>query len=366
MHYIHTGSTMLNLGLTGRTTGGWPLGRSSNVVGDKSTGKTLLAIEAASMFLGAPPKGIDYPHVLYLEGEAAFDLDYAAALGLPVDQVTLEALTTIEQLYTKLENVCKIKARSHGNLVIVDSLDSIDAQAELTKNLDDGTYDMGKQKQLGRIFRRLVKPMADSNTHLMIISQIRHNITNMPFSPKWRRSGGKALDFYCSHIVWLHEIKKLKAEATSWVYGVNINAKINKNKVAPPFREVLFPLLFTFGIDDVTSLINFLSGTEVPLDLKIVKQSGGYYCLPGSDEKFKLIDLISVIENDSEIYLSLVNNAQMVWAFFEEEIRVRRRSKVELLTGQVTSGSDLEIKVQDQDTSDQPAQRRGFAAPGAV
>lgn len=363
MHCIHSGSTMLNLGLTGMSTGGWPLGRSSNIVGDKSTGKTLLAIEAATMFLGAPPKGIDHPHVLYLEGEAAFDLDYAAALGLPVDQVTLRPLDTIEQLYIELEGVCKVKAKSHGNLVIVDSLDSIDAEAELAKSLDEGTYDMGKQKQLGKIFRRLVKPMADSNTHLMIISQIRHNITTLPFSPKWRRSGGKALDFYCSHIVWLHEIKKLKTKKTSWVYGVNINAKINKNKMAPPFREVLFPLLFTFGIDDVVSLINFLSGPEVPLNSRITK-SDGFHCLPGDDEKFKLTDLISIIEGDSEIYLSLVDTAQIVWAFFEDAIKVRRRSKVELLTGQVTGGSDLEVEVPDQDTSDRPIQRTGFKAPG--
>lgn len=349
---------MLNLGLTGKSTGGWPLGRSSNIVGDKSTGKTLLAIEAASMFLGAPPNGIDYPHVLYLEGEAAFDIDYAAALGLPVDQVILRPLSTIEQLYIELEGVCKVKAKSHGNLVIVDSLDSIDAEAELTKKLAEGTYDMGKQKQLGKIFRRLVKPMAESNTHLMIISQIRHNITTLPFSPKWRRSGGKALDFYCSHIVWLHEIKKLKSDATSWVYGVNINGKINKNKVAPPFREVMFPLLFTFGIDDVVSLINFLSGSEVPVNLRIVKQAGGYYSLPGDDEKFRLIDLISIIEGDSEVYLSLVNNAEMVWTFFEDAIRVHRRSKVELLTGQVTSGSVQEVP-------DRPIQRHGFTVPGA-
>lgn len=358
MQCIHSGSTMLNLALTGMPTAGWPLGRSSNIVGDKSTGKTLLAIEAASMFLGAPPKGIDYPHVRYLEGEEAFDPDYAAALGLPVEQVTLKPLNTIEQLYTELEDVCKVKAKSHGNLVIVDSLDSIDAQAELEKSLDEGTYDMGKQKQLGKIFRRLVKPMADSNTHLMIISQIRHNITTMPFSPKWRRSGGKALDFYCTHIVWLHEVKKLKSKATSLVYGVNINAKVNKNKVGPPFREATFPLLFTFGIDDVISLINFLSGTEVPMDFRIVKQSGGYYSLPGDDEKFTLVNLISVIESDSEIYLSLVANAQMVWTFFEEAIKVHRRSKVELLTGQVSSEPD-------QGAPEQPVQRHGFEAPGA-
>lgn len=343
MKFIHSGSTALNLALTGKPLGAWPLGRSSNIIGDKSTGKTLLAIEAASMFIGAPPPEILYPHVHYLEGEAAFDPAYAESLGLPVDQVELRSLVTIEELYTYISEVCIVKAKAHGHLVIVDSLDSIEAAAELAKDLSEGTYDMTKQKQLSKMFRRLVQPMADANVHLMIISQIRHNITTMPFSPKWRRSGGKALDFYCSHIVWLHEVKKLKDSSTNWVYGVNIKAKVGKNKISPPFREVTFPILFTFGIDDTTSLIHFLAGTDVPTAYRITK-SGGYYYLPGSDERFRLVDLISTIENDSTSYMQVVDMAYKTWCFFEEQIRITRRSKIDLLQGKVQAAEKVTIK----------------------
>lgn len=343
MQFIHSGSTMLNLALTGKPLGAWPLGRSSNIIGDKSTGKTLLAIEAASMFIGAPPAGIQYPHVHYLEGEAAFDPAYAESLGMPVEQIELHSLVTIEDLYTYISEVCKVRAKAHGHLVIVDSLDSIDAAAELAKDLSEGTYDMAKQKQLSKMFRRLVQPMADANVHLMVISQIRHNITTMPFSPKWRRSGGKALDFYCSHIIWLHELKKLKDSSTGWIYGVNINAKVGKNKISLPFREAAFPILFTYGIDDITSLVHFLTGADVPVAYRITK-SGGYYYLPGGEEKFRIKDLISTIESDSASYKQVVDMAYKTWCFFEEQIRITRRSKVDLLQGKVQVAEKVTIK----------------------
>lgn len=341
MQCIHSGSTILNLALTGKPRNGWPLGRSSNIIGDKSTGKTLLAIEAANMFLGFPPEGIKFPHVTYIEGEEAFDKAYAAALGMPVDKVELKSLETIEQVYAEIQEVCKVKAKSHGHLVIIDSLDSLEAQAEMDKELTEGTYDTAKQKQLGKLFRRLVKPMSEAKVHLMIISQIRYNITAMPFCPKWRRAGGKALDFYCSHIVWLHELKKLKDQSSNWPYGVNIEAKVTKNKVCLPFRQATFPILFTFGIDDVTSLLNFLSGADIPEDYKVRHLGGGYYALPGDNEKFRLVDLITMIEDDPSIYTNLVNIAHSVWKYFEELVRVNRRSKIELLLNQTLTAEEL-------------------------
>ncbi len=201
---------MLNLALTGHPFRAWPLGRMSNVIGDKSTGKTLVAIEAAGMFLARPPAGITKPEVHYVEGEAAFDLEYARHLQMPVDDIKFDEMDTIEAFFKKLQSICKTRDPKRGALVILDSVDSLTTQGELDTDIDEGSYGTQKSRKIGETFRKLTREIKAANVHLMLISQIRENISSLPFAPKWRRNGGKALDFYASHIVWLHERTKYK------------------------------------------------------------------------------------------------------------------------------------------------------------
>ena len=227
--FIHSGSTLLNCVLGG----GWPLGRMSNIVGDASTGKSLLCIEAAANFHHQFPNG----KIIYLEAEAAFDESYAEALGMPVASVNFvgEDLEdfTVESWFEHLtETIEALSKEDVPCLYIVDSLDALSDRAEKGREIDKGSYGASKPKVIGQLFRRLTKEIEKSKIHLMIVSQVRDNIGVM-FGDRHYRTGGKAMDFYASQILWLAQIKKLDKtiKKQKRVYGVQIKAKCKKNKI---------------------------------------------------------------------------------------------------------------------------------------
>src|SRR5487761_2481019 len=142
LKFVSTGCALLDEVLGG----GYVLGRVVNLVGDKSTGKTLLAIEASANFLKRYPKGI----VRYAEAEAAFDNDYAAALGLPVERVEFaDTIFTVEDFFEALEKMLDA-LKDNPCLYILDSLDALSDRAELERDIDAGTYGGNKPKQIGQ------------------------------------------------------------------------------------------------------------------------------------------------------------------------------------------------------------------------
>ncbi len=260
IEFIKSGCTLLDCVLGG----GYPLGRVVNIVGDRSSGKTLLAIEAFANFANQYPDG----KMFYHEAEAAFDIDYAEALGMPVDAVTFIEDDTVEAFFTNLENIIKEFGNSETQvLYVLDSLDALTDEAEKERKINDGSYAMTKQKKMSEIFRRLIGDIKHTNICLFIISQVRDNI-GVAFGEKFKRSGGKALDFYASQVLWLSETQKIKktVKGIERPYGVNIKAKCKKNKISLPYRECEFPILFGYGIDDYTANINFLSKVKGSFD----------------------------------------------------------------------------------------------------
>lgn len=236
--------------------GGYVLGRMANIVGDKSSGKTLLAIEACANFIRDYPKG----HVRYAEAEAAFDKDYAEALGMPVKSVEFaKNIFTVEDFFEDIEKVCKESSKNKPILYVLDSLDALSDRAEKDRKIDEGTYNLTKQKKLGELFRRKIQDIETSNICLIIISQIRDKI-GVTFGETKMRAGGKAMDFYASQVVWLSEVQKLKKtiDKVDRVTGIQVRAKCKKNKIGLPFRECDFPLLFGYGVDDLTANVEWL------------------------------------------------------------------------------------------------------------
>lgn len=259
LEFVPTGCTLLDAVLGG----GWPLGRVSNVVGDKSTGKTLLAIEASNSFAKTYPTG----RIRYAESEAAFDTDYAASLGMPVERVSLTdnddiEFLTVEDFFKDLTNFVDSLGPDEPGLYILDTLDALSDAGELAEKIDDwgkGTYGTAKAKQMGKLFRMCVRKVKNKRCHLMIISQERDNIGVM-FGKRSTRSGGRALDFYASQVLWLAkrgEIKQTISKIERTI-GVEIRAKTEKNKIALPFRTMDFVIRFNFGIDDLTTSLDWL------------------------------------------------------------------------------------------------------------
>lgn len=255
LDFISSGSTLFNLALGG----GWAEDRIANIVGDKSTGKTLLCIEATANFAMKYKRG----NIRYREAESAFDKSYAQALGMPIDRIDFgtKKIETVEDLFEDLTKICE-KAKQK-ELVVVDSLDALSDRSEMEREIDEGSYGANKAKKMSELFRRLTQTMADKHVTLIIVSQVRDKIGAM-FGAKYTRTGGRALDFYASQVVMLAHIGRINItrRGIKRVTGVKVLAKLDKNKISLPFREAEFPIHFGYGVDDAQSCVNWLKLTK--------------------------------------------------------------------------------------------------------
>lgn len=253
VEFFHSGCAILDCVLGG----GWAEGRIINIVGDSGVAKTGLAMEACSNFLRKYPQASVY----YNETEAAFDMQYAHALGMPTDRVTfISECYTVEELFSDMEARLEEQQKSSTPaLYVVDSLDALSDEAEQSRKIDDGTYGAAKAKKLSELFRRLNARLAKANFTVIIVSQVRDNI-GVSFGEKHKRSGGKALQFYCSQVLWLANIGKEEKviRGVKRPVAIKVRAKCKKNKVGLPFRECDFEYVFGYGIHDVKSDLAWL------------------------------------------------------------------------------------------------------------
>ena len=306
--FIKTGSTVLDMALGG----GYPIGRMVNIVGDKSTGKTLLAIEAAANFAAKYPDG----EIWYNEVEAAFDKEYAEALGMPIDRVEfVEDCYTVEDFYKDINKTSK-RDNEYPGLYILDSLDALSDDAELARDFSDKTMGMNKPKKTNELFRRLNQKISKANITLIIISQTRDKIDAMAFGKKWVRGGGRGMDFYATHVIYLAHIKAhtRTIKNVKRVTGIQIRAKIDKNKIAFPQREAEFPILFGYGVDDVKSCCEWL------VSIKQFKVTCGF-----PNEKKGVTAYINYIEEFSDkkykkAVVKLRKSVRKLWMEIENEL----------------------------------------------
>ncbi len=240
--------------------GGYALGRIANIIGDKSTAKTALATEAVINFLQRYDDGA----AAYIDVEEAFDESYSREMGMPVEDVDFgdpdNRVSTVEDLYRNLNDfLTERKNDDRPGIYVVDSLDALSDEASLNRDISDGSYDMTKQKQLGKLFHDFIRRIGKQRVLLIIVSQVRENI-GVKFGEKYRRSGGKALDFYASQFLWLHHkgiVKKIRKKVER-ATGIKVIAKCKKNKVGLPFRQCEFEFLFGYGINDVGANLAWL------------------------------------------------------------------------------------------------------------
>jgi recombination protein RecA len=267
--FISSGCAILDCVLGG----GYPLGRITNIVGDKSTSKTGLATEALINFMRQYPDG----KATYRDTEAAFDLEYAAAMGLNRAKVDFgdseQPITTIEAFMREFDTFLaeRIKTKTPG-MYVIDSLDALSDEDEMERDIGKGTYGVAKAKSLSIFFRTTGYKIEQSKVLLLVISQVRDNIGAM-FGEKYKRSGGHALDHHCSQIAWLSHIKTLKKtiNKVERPYGIQVRCKLKKNKVGLPLREADFCFRFGFGIEDVEASVNWLQEVDRLKDANIGK-----------------------------------------------------------------------------------------------
>lgn len=333
--FFNTGLTTLNLAASQSARRGWARGRVINLVGDGSSGKTLLTLEAfANAFHQFKKQGElpskNFPKVTKLilvfnniEGVMDFPVEemYGQDFVDAVEWIQSETCEAFGRDYLR-----RVKALKSGECLMyaADSLDAMVAQAQLDrieKSVDkdkeeDSSYGTEKAKYFsGGFFNSMCSYMENKDATIFCISQLRENI-GVKFGEKYKRTGGKALDFYTHQVVWLREVEKLSRifRTQKRVYGVRVHAKFKRSKVAKPFREAHFCILFDYGADDIGCCVDYLFG---PKDKKI----------EWDGETYNRAELISMIENDKEQYEMLVDAVEKDWHEIEEEIKPKRKER---------------------------------------
>jgi recombination protein RecA len=256
---IPTGSIALDVALG---IGGLPRGRIIEIYGPESSGKTTLTLHAIANVQKAG--GI----AAFIDAEHALDPEYAQKLGVDIDQLLVSQPDTGEQA---LEIADMLVRSGSIDLVVIDSVAALVPRAEIEGEMGDSHVGL-QARLMSQALRKLTGGLNSTQTSMIFINQLREKIGVFFGSPE-TTSGGKALKFYASVRLDIRRIETLK-DGTEAV-GNRTRVKVVKNKMAPPFKQAEFDILYGVGISREGSLIDF--GVEH----EIVRKSGAWYTYEG-------------------------------------------------------------------------------------
>jgi recombination protein RecA len=242
--------------------GGIPRGRVTEIYGPESSGKTTLCLHvvANAQKMGGVAAFIDAEHAL--------DTEYARKLGVDIDNLLISQPDTGEQAL----EICEILVRSGAvDIVVIDSVAALVPKAEIEGDMGDSHVGL-QARLMSQALRKLTGAIARSKTIVIFINQLREKIGVMFGNPE-TTTGGKALKFYASVRLDIRRIGPVKEKED--VIGSHVRVKVVKNKVAPPFKQAEFDIMYAEGISHTSLLVDI--GSEA----NIIEKSGAWYSYNG-------------------------------------------------------------------------------------
>jgi recombination protein RecA len=238
--------------------GGIPRGRVTEIYGPESSGKTTLCLHVVANAQKAG--GV----AAFIDAEHALDIDYAKKLGVDVESLLVSQPDTGEQAL----EICEILVRSGAiDVVVIDSVAALVPKAEIEGEM--GESHMGLQARLmSQALRKLTGSIARSKTSVIFINQLREKIGVMFGNPE-TTTGGKALKFYASVRLDIRRIGPVKEKED--VIGSHVRVKVVKNKVAPPFKQAEFDIMYAEGISHASLVL------DIAAEAGIIDKAGAWY-----------------------------------------------------------------------------------------
>ena len=238
--------------------GGIPRGRITEIYGPESSGKTTLCLHvAANVQKGG---GV----AAYVDAEHALDVEYARKLGVDIDNLLVSQPDTGEQAL----EIVEILVRSGAvDLIIVDSVAALVPKAEIEGEMGDSHVGL-QARLMSQALRKLAGAINRSSCSVVFISQLREKIGVMFGNPE-TTTGGKALKFYASLRMDIRRVGPVKEREV--IIGNHVRVKVVKNKVAPPFKQVEFDIMFDEGISHVSLVV------DIAAEANIIQKSGAWY-----------------------------------------------------------------------------------------
>lgn len=332
--YLPTGSSMLNCVCSGDPRGAFPAGEMVNLIGDKSTGKTMVYFDMLASI--ATKRRFDDYRLIHrdVEHRLQFNLGHLFGQRL-VDRLDEgDAPRTMDDM---IADLAQLKKDGRPFIYGLDSFDTL-SDAEDLKQMDKksskgdtdadgkkkkGSFGLAKVKGLGFLLRNIIADLEEMGSLLVIISQVRQNM-DAKSSQKYYRTGGYSLGHHCSHEIWLSNGGKLHrtVRERKRQIGVHTIAKCTKNSTTGFIRECEFDIYPDYGLDDVGGCVDFLVdevfwGTS--------KQS----IVAGKLGTMSRVKLIKLLESDRTLFTDVRKQVGKGWTEIEESLRLKRQNKYE-------------------------------------